>query len=750
MTLASHNHPDRKTIRASHYFWIAGTEMQKSQQGLLRELLFDMFRQCPELIALACAHRVSSDTWDTETPWATQELQGVLATLASGSCSSVTFTIFIDGLDEYDGDHEALCTALKTLADSPYIKLCVSSRPWNVFEEAFGQNEDSKLYMQDLTKHDIKDYTKSRLEEHPRWQAVASRPGQGVELVQEIVDKACGVFLWVYLVTELLRKGLTNRDSFSDMRRRLESFPPELEDFFQRILESVEAFYHSKMSTALQLAAAADEPLHWTFYAFHEQEYDDADYVFRVPNEAFSREELRELRLDTATQLNSRTQGLLEITGTGLVTFLHRTVKDYLDTTQMSDFLAAKAAPWFSANLTLIRAGIARIKRNLEVTDVVKVIRGGFGKYAASEFMTDITRIFACASAMEELGPSNTHTHDLLDELEDSILEKERKGQITFDFGVSGMPTTAFLGEHVITHQLVSYLRKKLSSNPLYLPNTADLTSFTLFETSTVHWHLTTPWRSRGPEMLGCILNSIPFNFGAEQGTDTEACLEHRRFFAMAWRNVMEHVTTWDNSLSEVKFWDLLRHDILSLLISKGASSIARSKKDGYTMIWVDYLFLCFRIAPNPERESQYLRTLDSFLFAPNNRLSAESTRRCKLDDSTDTSPVCEEYFKKLTRLKIISPSQVSYSLITEVTHQLLVMVRDSDKAERWPAALIRAAIEEGLPFKHRKSLEARHPEVMQGPPTHGMRPADTSGATEGRPLRRAPVRSRRTFGSRR
>jgi hypothetical protein len=236
--------------------------MQKSQQGLLRELLFDMFRQCPELIALACAHRVSSDTWDIGTPWTTEELQRVLATLASGSCSSVTFTIFIDGLDEYDGDHEALCTTLKTLADSPYVKLCVSSRPWNVFEEAFGQKEDTKLYMQDLTKHDIKDYTKSRLEEHPRWQAVASRPGQGLELVQEIVDKACGVFLWVYLVTELLRKGLTNRDSFSGMRRRLESFPPELEDFFQGILESVEAFYHSKMSTALQLATTADEPLH--------------------------------------------------------------------------------------------------------------------------------------------------------------------------------------------------------------------------------------------------------------------------------------------------------------------------------------------------------------------------------------------------------------------------------------------------------------------------------------------------------
>lgn len=188
------------------------------------------------------------------------------------------------------------------------------------------------------------------------------------------------MFLWVYLVTELLSKGLTNQDSLSDMRRRLDSFPPELENFFQRILGSVEAFYHSKMSTALQLAAAVYEPLDWTFYAFHEQEYDDEEYVPQVPNEAFNEEELKELRLDTITQLNSRTQGLLEVTQSGLVSFLHRTVKDFLHTRQMSDFLFAKAAPWFSANLTLIRAGIARIKKDLSVP-VDKVMRGNFGKY---------------------------------------------------------------------------------------------------------------------------------------------------------------------------------------------------------------------------------------------------------------------------------------------------------------------------------------------------------------------------------
>jgi hypothetical protein len=49
-------------------------------------------------------------------------------------------------------------------------------------------------------------------------------------------------------------------DSFSDMQRRLESIPTDLENFLKQILESVEPFYHEKMATTLQMALAAREP----------------------------------------------------------------------------------------------------------------------------------------------------------------------------------------------------------------------------------------------------------------------------------------------------------------------------------------------------------------------------------------------------------------------------------------------------------------------------------------------------------
>jgi len=140
---------------------------------------------------------------------------------------------------------------------------------------------------------------------------------------------------------------------------------------------------------------------------------------------------------------------------------------------------------------------------------------------------------------------------------------------------------------------------------------------------------------------------------------------------------------------------------------------------------------LCFRINPNdPERETQYLRTPEVFLGGMINQLSNETPRRRKLDESADTSPVCVEFLKRLTRLKAKSPCEVNYSLVTEVTHQLLRVVRDTDEADRWPTAFIRAAIEEGLPIEYQKSLEARHPELVHGQLGRSPR-RETSGPAE-------------------
>lgn len=251
------------------------------------------------------------------------------------------------------------------LSQSPNIKICLSSRPWNVFEEAFGGHP--KINVPDLTRNDIRNYSASRLQEHPRWPAITELL-DGEWLIDEISNRSSGVFLWVFLVTKVLREGMTNRDRLPDLRRRLDSFPCELEDFFKQILNSVETIYHPKTATILQIALAAKEPLDMVIYDFHDLEHDDEDYFISSPMSPFTREDESEIYGRMVCHLNSRTRGLLEISSPSApVTFLHRTVKDYLTTRPLMDFLQKNAPKQrgskFIPELSILRAYAAWIKR---------------------------------------------------------------------------------------------------------------------------------------------------------------------------------------------------------------------------------------------------------------------------------------------------------------------------------------------------------------------------------------------------
>jgi hypothetical protein len=74
---------------------------------------------------------------------------------------------FIDGLDEYDGDCEEVTQLFKDIsARSSNIKICVSSRPWVVFDEAFTRLPTLRL--QDLTFDDIQAYVIDKLQGHEK------------------------------------------------------------------------------------------------------------------------------------------------------------------------------------------------------------------------------------------------------------------------------------------------------------------------------------------------------------------------------------------------------------------------------------------------------------------------------------------------------------------------------------------------------------------------------------------------------
>ncbi|KAL9035235.1 MAG: hypothetical protein Q9214_006679, partial [Letrouitia sp. 1 TL-2023] len=106
----------KKLVLAKHFFWKPGEEKQKSQDGLLRSLLYDILKQCSELIP-AVLEVLPHRSFDT---WYRHELLDAFESLSRTAPMSVRLFLIIDGLDEYQspkGHHlEELIEVVHTLS----------------------------------------------------------------------------------------------------------------------------------------------------------------------------------------------------------------------------------------------------------------------------------------------------------------------------------------------------------------------------------------------------------------------------------------------------------------------------------------------------------------------------------------------------------------------------------------------------------------------------------------------------------
>jgi hypothetical protein len=112
-----------------------------------------------------------------------------------------------------------------------------------------------------LTFQDIATYIHDRLFKNARFQKLATRDPSVSKLEMEIVKKSKGVFLWVYLVVRSLLEGVKYTDSIQILRKRLISFPPGLEDFFQHMLNGVPLIYREKPAKIFKYAMVSPFPI---------------------------------------------------------------------------------------------------------------------------------------------------------------------------------------------------------------------------------------------------------------------------------------------------------------------------------------------------------------------------------------------------------------------------------------------------------------------------------------------------------
>lgn len=203
----------------------------------------------------------------------------------------VKFYFHVDGLDEFCGNHREVIHILQDLSGSSYVKQCLSSRPHIYFEDAFGKCEEHVLRLHELTEDGIKLFAGENLLSYQK-NLESIDPVLFANMVNDISNRAQGVFLWVRLVVVSLSKGLQNGDSISILQERLQALPTELEEFSDHILISVEPIYHKRIASAFLVALKANTPMKIIHYSFLEEQEQDPTLCFKLPYERYSDNEI--------------------------------------------------------------------------------------------------------------------------------------------------------------------------------------------------------------------------------------------------------------------------------------------------------------------------------------------------------------------------------------------------------------------------------------------------------------------------
>ena len=297
------------------------------------------------------------------------------------------FCLFIDGLDEYEGDETEIAELFAQLSSTNRMKCCVSSRPHKPFLDAFC--DVPRMRLQDLTYQDIQRYVSDKLEADARMRRLAmARPHDVQDLVNEIVSSASGVFLWIRLVVASLLRGLGNDDEIEDLQARLRVIPKDLESLYKDMILRVDEMYQqesSRMFLLVHTAASArwDEsntvkPLSALTLRYAIE--DHKSLASTAPTNFTDMGTITIRSEDTISRLATRCGGLLEAhvnengPARAEVMFMHRTVKDFLERPDNKTLLEGRAtkgrAPRFIPEFAILKAMVLVLKLDNLVPDI--------------------------------------------------------------------------------------------------------------------------------------------------------------------------------------------------------------------------------------------------------------------------------------------------------------------------------------------------------------------------------------------
>lgn len=303
----------------SFFFWGLGRQEQKSLEGLSRALLYQLLEAESSYIPSALPRlwqEIRTDVEKVPAPPSSGELRAASEFMVKNFQPKRRFCLFIDGLDEFEGNFHDAIKLIRGLCSNSEIKIIVSSRPIAICHDAFSRVP--QLHMEHLTSNDIKEYIQDTVGSHAYMEVLTASGEQSPNMItNKLIEKASGVFLWVILACRSVLDGFAAHDTVEELCRRVDDLPPELEDLFVHMLNSVDRRYHEQMAKTLKILYSeyrardsSDAGLKTIKLACFNR--NDMDCTSNLPLESFPVHEARKICLAMVARLRSRCGGLLQ------------------------------------------------------------------------------------------------------------------------------------------------------------------------------------------------------------------------------------------------------------------------------------------------------------------------------------------------------------------------------------------------------------------------------------------------------
>lgn len=220
-----------------HFFWL-GPSNTRSRQNDLEGLLSTMLHQMVEAdnsLKISPVARL----WDelehirckeSVTDWSLEDLESSAQAALTMLSAKVTVYVLVDALDEHlpSARHDGLLDTIRKLERIPNVRLVVSSRREPIFKKHF--EHCRQLRLEHLTALDIGQFAEDSLKRSLDTKARLLR-----RLVELVVARAEGVFLWARLAIDSVKRGLVAGDTDDQLRSRLEDMPKRLSDYLREV-----------------------------------------------------------------------------------------------------------------------------------------------------------------------------------------------------------------------------------------------------------------------------------------------------------------------------------------------------------------------------------------------------------------------------------------------------------------------------------------------------------------------------------